>query len=673
MTDVITDVDPFGAATPAQSAGGVIKDADPFGISPPADGTDKPSRLERVGREIASPFIEAGRVASHIPDPTGFLPDLRGPHPIPPLSATLDDASKHNEAQIAAARGPDPGFNWERLGLDVVNPINYAGGVAGKAAGLGAKLLPAVAGAGAGILQPATGDNFGAKKLGQATEGAALGYIPHAIIGTVKGLAAAASKVAEPIMNWLGQTKGPEAVKDAAAQEILKRITQDTKAGGPTAMDMLDLINKTPSKPLSIADVGGENLLALAGRISRSPGESRQIMTQFLNERDLNAGLRLGQDVDSALAKGEVHTAERALTDARAAAARPAYEAAYEHAPINPDEMLPTGQIGQLLPRPSMRAGMANAMKIAAEEGRDPNTLGIGFNEAGDPVFLKVPSWQTLDYVKRGVDNVVEQYRDKTTGRLVLDTYGRAADMTRTAYRNALKDLNPSYAKAMAAFSGPSTSMDAIRAGEEILLREPSEIAERMKMFDAGDKEFFKLGAASTLRKAIAKTGAHGDEARKIVGNSYTRAQLRPLFDSEAEYSKFIDAVTAESKMFATRGEVLKNSATARRLAEDGSDLDAAGHGSRAAGHVAGGNLLGAIDSARRAAESLGITGDREVNAEIARVLAMPASNIPNSMWDRISVPPGPKAAPPPSRLGQTIPWAAPGTASTAEQLGVFP
>ena len=98
---------------------------------------------------------------------------------------------------------------------------------------------------------------------------------------------------------------------------------------------------------------------------------------------------------------------------------------------MNPE----TGAIGTLLPRPSMRAGMANAMKIATEEGRNPNVLGIDLNAQGEPVFTRVPSWQTLDYLKRGLDNVVEQYRDKATGKLVLDTYGRAAKLTRQQFR----------------------------------------------------------------------------------------------------------------------------------------------------------------------------------------------------------------------------------------------
>ena len=65
--------------------------------------------------------------------------------------------------------------------------------------------------------------------------------------------------------------------------------------------------------------------------------------------------------------------------------------------------------------RPSMKAAFAKAQRIAAEEGRNPKELGLDFNQAGDPQFLagadelgQVPSTQTLDYIKRGLDDVVE-------------------------------------------------------------------------------------------------------------------------------------------------------------------------------------------------------------------------------------------------------------------------
>src|SRR3546814_19291831 len=108
-----------------------------------------------------------------------------------------------------------------------------------------------------------------------------------------------------------------------------------------------------------------------------------------------------------------------------------------------------------------MRAAYRNAARIAGEEGVEPRGLGLAFNDAGDVVFEETPAnMRTLDYIKRGLDDVLERYRDPTTGRLVLDNTGRAIDQTRRALLDELDNINPDYAKARAAWAGPSQNLD---------------------------------------------------------------------------------------------------------------------------------------------------------------------------------------------------------------------
>jgi hypothetical protein len=268
---------------------------------------------------------------------------------------------------------------------------------------------------------------------------------------------------------------------------------------------------------------------------------------------------------------------------------------------------------------------MAGALHIAAEEGVDPNSLGLTFNAAGDPVFTKVPSWQTLDYIKRGIDDVVEANRDKTTGKLVLDTLGRATDSTRTQYRNALKALNPSYRAALDTFSDGSASIDAVNRGRKIFTTKPEQTRAFVANMSKSDQEFFRLGAADALLEKIAKTSVGGDDSKRLVGNSYVQDQLAPLFPRKSDFNKFIASVEAEAKMFKIRHSVIGGSDTARRVAEDGSPMkDAALSGAKAALHAAHGNL---VSSGRHVFNSMQSLADRrtpEVNAEVARLLTQP-------------------------------------------------
>ena len=487
------------------------------------------------------------------------------------------------------------------------------------------------------LAQPIRGVVKGAQEmLGERPVGdprAAEDVLAAAMLGVTPSPAPLVTSVAakqeafRPLYEFVSRVTGEDISSNPGALRVVKRLEQDRKAGGPTAQDMIDLLNSAPDAPQTLLDVAGKNVRGLAGKVARAPGPSGQVIEGALNERDLGAGNRLSASVNAGLGEGSAYDAAVTLHDLRKTAAAPAYEAAYAHPPINPDLLKPEGAIGALMPRPSMRAGMSNALRIAAEEGRDPSVLGIDLDAQGEPFFTRVPNWQTLDYVKRGLDDVVEKYRDTTTGRLVLNTYGNAANDTRALFRTTLRDLNPSYAKALDSYSGPSTSIDALRAGQGFLHQRPEEIARRIKEFGEGDREFYKMGAADTLRIAVAKKGVHADETKAVLNSQYMRDQLRPLFETDEAFSTFIKSIEAEGRMFNSRYDVLGNSRSAARLVEDATpELDALEHGVKAGMYAHAGFMPGALSRTWEAIRSLQARGDPAINEQIARILTAPLS-----------------------------------------------
>jgi len=517
---------------------------------------------------------------------------------------------------------------------------DFAGNLASQAllfkGGLGGSnaMRAATGGALFSALEPTGDDHYWWKKTGAAAFGAGAGLAGNAILGRV---ARWIEPKMRPIHEFVERVTGQPVEKNPAAAAVVKRMEEDARAGGPTAQQMLDLANATPEKPLTIADLGGPRVQGLTGRIARGADEGGAKLKNFLNERDKGAGQRLGGDVDREIGAGSSYQLTKAMEASRAAAAKPLYEAAYAHPPINPDEMvLPggaqrAGSIGALIARPSFQSAMANAIKLAREEGVSPVTLGIDLDAQGVPVFTKVPTWKTLDYVKRGMDDHIENtWRNKVTGRLDLDYVGRAANNTRTEFRGALKKLNEPYARALDAYSGVSTSLDALHAGEDFLKRTPEEIADRIATFGAGDREFYRLGAADTLRTALRKTAFSGDEAKKIINSQYMREQLGPLFESEAAYKRFTDSVTAEGRMFGTRFNALGGSQTAERRAEDTSpEVEAMVHAARGVVHAKYGNALGMAAAAAKTLRALASRGDPAKNAGIADILSTPIAQDP--------------------------------------------
>jgi hypothetical protein len=172
--------------------------------------------------------------------------------------------------------------------------------------------------------------------------------------------------------------------------------------------------------------------------------------------------------------------------------------------------------------------------------------------------------------------------------------------------------------------------MDAVRAGQSVLNRRPEEIAAdaaRLRQSSPGDLEFYKLGAADSLKEKIAKTGMGGDEAKRLIGNQYTQQQLRPLFDTHQDYDRFINSVTAENRMFETRRRLIGGSETAERLVENSAPEGAAGHAVRAGVAAMEGAPGAAGLSAMKALGSLTRGESPAVNAAAARMLFRPQTD----------------------------------------------
>ena len=478
-------------------------------------------------------------------------------------------------------------------------------------------------GAGQGAILGATAGFGGSndESLTKTAADTAIGAGTGAVVGGAAPVAA--EKVIQPIMDWVGRKFGSSALQSQAVRAIADRMTQDQSAGGPTAQDMLDLLAAAPGKPQTIADVAGENTRARLGSILRQPGEARQIGTQFLNERDVGAGTRLAGDVNANISSGpSAFESSQALMTARSQAASPLYAKFDDAGVVHSD------RLQQFIDQPEMKSAFQQGVQLqrleSVAEGKpfDPNAYTLKAGPDGLPTPVGVPNMRTLDAGKKGLDAMIATERNDVTGR--LSQKGVALDKFRGAYVGELDKLNPEYAAARAAWSGPSASLDAVRSGQGIFSKGPEEISAEFGKLSPNDQEFYRLGAADSLKKKIARTGMGGDEAKRIIGNQYTQDQLRSIFPSQAAYQKFIDAATAENRMFNTRFQLLGGSQTAGRMAEDnGAAAGATGHAIQAGAAAMEGAPVAATLAGVRALGALlrGGTENPQVNTAATRML----------------------------------------------------
>lgn len=629
---------------------------------------EKPGVLSRMATGFMDPIYGAAQIGARMPE-EGFTAD--------PAAAeeqrqqrikTVDTMVKDREREYQAKRGPNDGMDVARMVGSVPStavlsvPGMLVGGIPGAI----------VAGATGGALQPATSEDFGSEKAGQIAMG-----------GTAGGVLGVAGKGLSMGVRALGDylaREFPENVATQAIDKILKRFGQDAKAGGLTAQQALDVVNEANGRgtPLNLADVGGENVRALAGNVAREPGASRNIATTSLNARDRGAAQRLGRDINEYVHGGpSMERTTGALLEARSAEARPLWDE------VRQMQGVWSPRLQQFFEDPAVRSGMARGYEIerleSLAEGREfnPTQMGIDLDAEGNVLIRQTPNMRVIHMAKMGLDAAIASERNEITGR--LSQRGVALDRVRRAYLQEIDSLDTSgiYRQARAAWEGPSASMDAVRAGRVALQSSPEEIAAELGGLSPANQEFYRLGVADAIRERLAKTGLSGDEAKSIIKNQWMRDQLRSVFRSDADFDAFAQSVTWEGEMFGTKRSVLGGSDTARRLAEDqsGENLLAAG-GAEIAEKLARGSWLGTAKTAIRMWRDLGIRPNPAVNEEVARILfgspINPASETGRRLTGQFTGPKGVNhlggAADALNNVGS---WVSPGAAAALDQPGM--
>lgn len=199
---------------------------------------------------------------------------------------------------------------------------------------------------------------------------------------------------------------------------------------------------------------------------------------------------------------------------------------------------------------PAQRARLDDLERRLLEEGADPRTIKA--DEAGrvlgrrddelarleafaygdapgmspnEPVSTTRPTNQTLDYIKRGLDDVLEKYRDKTTGKLVLDTQGKAVLNTLNEFRSIIAPRG----------SAGRAALDA--GGDPILIEQAFTNVKRQMSngvpFRLFMDKFSKLGEAE--RKAYVAGWVNDAFEGAASGRLKLRDMQSPLYAKKVE------------------------------------------------------------------------------------------------------------------------------------------
>jgi len=176
---------------------------------------------------------------------------------------------------------------------------------------------------------------------------------------------------------------------------------------------------------------------------------------------------------------------------------------------------------------------------------------------------------QTLDYVKRGMDDALEQHRNQITGKLELDEAGKAENSVLRALLQEMDTLNPAYGKARAAYAGPAAEREALLQGRSALTENPDLLAVQAGRQTPERLELMQLGARDRLVQG-AEGLSKSTNPFRILNTPATERRLSVLYPEQGDdVARLLLQRDLENKMAGTSNFLAGNSATAERAIAD--------------------------------------------------------------------------------------------------------
>jgi len=598
-----TEADPFKPRTPKMASESTRADRDrPTGEMYAND----PVQLARAAAQGAT-FKFADEIEAGVRAPFSkqtydeIVTDVRG--------RNKQFAAEHPAANFAAEMGGGAltgglALKLLKAAAPAVSPMGRVfqavktGGVVGGATGVGA------------------GENAGERLRGGLT-GAVVGAGAGA---TLSGIAEGVKKAAPFVRDVLAKPTG-----DAAREKALTKLAADLERDGMTLDDVMSRRAEFPDDvPMSVLDVGAENVKQRAAAVGAVPGKGRQTLTETLTARRAASGKRT---IDASVAATgapaeEVNLASRAMTKARDKAADVEYDAARKAGPILLEQ-----RYQKLLDDPLIVKAYGTATDNAAAMGKQLTPLFdevevIGKNGAQQVRRVyDAPSVETLDAVYR-------ELRDEANTLFRKGATNRARVVNKAAQKIAtvLDDPNigvPQYTKARQNFAAATRRIEARKAGRQFDKLQPEELSDKLANMAPDEAAQYRAGGVRRMAEKVRRRPDGMAPSVAIDRNPEMRDQAMALADpaKRGEFGKRLDA---DKMLDETFTKALVGSRTTP-LKEGVADLGASEWATKAEDVLRsanGGIKQGAMQMLFSALKNRAAVGRGETAAELAKLYA---------------------------------------------------
>lgn len=411
---------------------------------------------------------------------------------------------------------------------------------------------------------------------GRAVQGGAIGAAEGALYGAGSGegavdraketlrqggLGAVIGAGAPYVLSGAGQLYDKVAgtaasMRSAPSQIRASRAVQTAVDRSGRSVDEIDdliRVARASGQPFTVADATGNSGQRMLAGISRSPGEARQEVVEFLLSRQDDQGRRIGSALSGALDATDTAAARAtALTASRDAAADAAYRAAREGAgAVN---LTPTiDKIDDLLNRNPIlgdtaltRSEMGNRLMRLLGRMQQGGEQLIDFNEV---LRLKQDLGGQIERARRAGEKVAPEMAQ------VYKSLDEVLEASSSGYRAA----NDGFRQA----SKVIEQVDAGKAAASPRVRSDDVVAQ-FNALTPEQQAAFRAGYADPLLARVENAAPGVNKARPLMSDG-SRAELGAMAKDPEGLLSFLQR---ENDMFATTNRATGGSMTADNLAD---------------------------------------------------------------------------------------------------------
>jgi hypothetical protein len=362
--------------------------------------------------------------------------------------------------------------------------------------------------------------------------------------------------------------RSPQTVEDRAMSKVMQAMSRDEM--DPAALKTQMAKDRAMGTDAMLMDVS-PSMQTLGEAVVTMPGSGRKKLGEPLAERLEEGRERVGERVLQTIGKGVDFTKEEAnLVGTLRANANTVYDKAYEFGAVNDPRIM------RVLEDDTFKKAFNEAREIANKQartaelrGEDPKKFALTnvyeVDTDGNIVKVNIPDVRTLDYIKRGIDALIDKgYK----GAGMSSAEATALRDLKKEFVKVIDDNVPEYAAARAQYAGDIEVLDALRLGREKYLSAkmlPEQARQLVGEMSVAERDALRAGVAQSALDKIMNAPQQVNAAQRVIGAPATRKRLEVLFDDPAEFKLFEAALEREAELFRNAQEVIRNSRTANK------------------------------------------------------------------------------------------------------------